>query len=65
MDPDKTLADMIRLAAVIQDQTTPEELESAAADLARSVQDLNAWIQKGGHLPRLWQRVWPVVIEKR
>lgn len=55
MDPNANLEEMRRLAGkLLADEF---EIDSADAErLAELVQALDAWISKGGFLPRDWQR---------
>lgn len=60
MDPNITLKEMLDLVATInRDYEDPEGNgvdQDDAASLAGSVETLDAWLRKGGFLPRDWLR---------
>lgn len=58
MDPNATLAEMIRAAADVnraQPGDSIEGFQEAALRLAEHVEALNEWISRGGFLPDAWR----------
>lgn len=63
MDPNKTLADLLIVAARVHHATNslpdPIAIRALAHDaeiLAKGVIDLNQWVTRGGALPKKWAR---------
>jgi len=69
MDPEKTLADLRELSqAIVNEHDNPADdlgslsmdqyitIAGLASDLAESVQAIDAWLSRGGFLPKLWTR---------
>lgn len=55
MDPDVVLAEIRRLAPLVDRQFVDKELrDDAAAMVVAHVQDLDEWLTKGGSLPKAW-----------
>jgi hypothetical protein len=59
MDPNATLAEMLGLAEVIQQEYGDTDGNGVDQDdanrLAELVEALNSWIMKGGFLPKAWR----------
>jgi hypothetical protein len=59
MDPDANLKRQLELAArmlAAHDAPTDQIDPDDAAQLAECVQNLHAWIQRGGFLPEAWRK---------
>lgn len=54
MDPNETLARMLRAANEIEDTTDEIERSMLADELACLVMALDGWIKAGGFLPAAW-----------
>lgn len=52
MDPDRTLDDLRTLAAEVDDPTISRDYLAAA--MAERIAALDAWLNRGGHLPLRW-----------
>lgn len=57
MDPDKALEDLRRLVSELGDEVGEESssLWSTATQLSETFEALDAWIERGGFLPKAWQ----------
>lgn len=55
MNPNETLARMLRAAKEIEDTTDEIERSMLADELACLVLALNGWIKAGGFLPKAWE----------
>lgn len=57
MDPDRNLREQLQLAEIVLDDRSDDSMVMAAAvGLADLVQSLDAWLGRGGFLPRRWER---------